>query len=561
MVDRRKFLIGTALTTGAVLAAKALSARDINVEANIANATDETMKPFYHGVASGDPLATQVIIWTRITPEEEGNVTVKWTMCKDEKMSQLVQAGEVVTNADADYTVKVDVKGLSPSTTYYYQFSGNAGKSIVGRTKTTPLDSFENVQFAVVSCSNYPAGFYNAYARIAEKRNLDAVIHLGDYFYEGTEREFDKAHNPPFDRFEALHFVKNKEWWLHSYRKRYGISRLDADLREAHKVHPFICVWDDHEIADNAYKDGALGHNPQEDGDWEVRKAAARQAYSEWIPIRGDASKIYRTIRFGKLLEVIMLDTRIEGRDKQIYDSTSPQLLDPSRSIMGKEQKQWLYNKLKTSPCHWKLIGNQVIFSEVNVNWASFGGHFTDKVKVLENTLLDYWEDYPIERDEVIDFISQNKINNIIIASASMHCALALDVTKRATKHSRKGDNATYDASTGKGSIAVEFATPSITSENFDEKIGAFYASTFQSLLNKKLPLPLGYNPNPHLKFVDLQRHGYYILKVSKERAEAEFYFVEDILTKTNKEELAEAWYTTSGTNRLIKSKKGSSKA
>ena len=137
----------------------------------------------------------------------------------------------------------------------------------------------------------------------------------------------------------------------------------------------------------------------------------------------------------------------------------------------------------------------------------------------------------------------------------------ALDVTKRATKHSRQGDSATYDASTGKGSIAVEFATPSITSENFDEKIGVFYASTFQSLLNKKLPIPLGYNPNPHLKFVDLQRHGYYILKVSKERAEAEFYFVEDILTKTNREELAEAWYATSGTNRLIKSKKGSSKA
>jgi alkaline phosphatase D len=173
---------------------------------------------------------------------------------------------------------------------------------------------------------------------------------------------------------------------------------------------------------------------------------------------------------------------------------------------------------------------------------AAFGGQFADKVKVFENTTLDYWEGYPVERDEVINHISKNKLSNLIILSASMHCAFAFDVKKRATKHSRKGEQPTYVATTGKGSVGVEFAAPSITSENFDEKIGTFYASAFQSYLNKKLPQPLGYNPNPHIKYVDLQRHGYYILNITKEGAEAEFYFVDTILNRSTREELAEVW-------------------
>lgn len=558
MVDRRKFLKRSALTTGAIISAGMLPAfsaeRMLRDEAS--EQMDDTLKPFYHGVASGDPLATQVIIWTRVTPEQEGDITVKWMMAKDDKMSQVVRMGEAQTNAAIDYTVKIDVKGLSPATTYYYQFVVNDTKSSVGRTKTTPADTYDSLQFAVVSCSDYTAGFYNAMGRIAERKNLHAVIHLGDYIYEGTQRSFDTKNNPPYDKFEDTHFVKNKEWWLHSYRKRYALSRLDVDLRNAHQTHPFIAVWDDHETADNAYKDGALGHDPNAHGDWETRKSAARQAYAEWLPIRGDASKIYRTFQYGKLMELIMLDTRLEGRDKQISEADNPALFAPDRTIMGKEQKQWLFNKLSTSPCQWKVIGNQVIFSEFNVEWAAFGGHFTDKVKQFDSTFLDYWQGYPAERDEVINFITKNKINNVVILSASMHCSLAFDVTKRATKRSRKGDAATYDPSTGDGSVAIEFATPSITSANFDERIGSFYATAIEGYVNKKLPPPLGYNPNPHMKFVDLQRHGYYVLKISKERAEAEWYFVDSLTTRTNKETFAEAWHSKSGANRLEMTKK-----
>jgi alkaline phosphatase D len=553
MVNRRKFIKRTALTTGALITSSILPVFSAEERERI----DDTLKPFYHGVASGDPLSTQVIIWTRVTPEQEGDMVVKWSVAKDEKLSQVVKNGEATTNTSIDYTVKVDVKGLTPATTYYYQFTFNGSKSPVGRTKTTPADTYGNLQFAVVSCSDYSAGFYNALARIAERKNLDAVIHLGDYIYEGTERSFDTSNNPSPGQTENTPLIKDKEWWLHSYRRRYAISRLDVDLRTAHQTHPFITVWDDHVAADNSYRDGAQNHDPLVHGHWETRKSVAKQAYAEWMPIRGDASKIYRSFQFGKLVELIMLDTRLEGRDKPITDYNNPALYAADRTLLGKAQKQWLFNKLSTSPCQWKVIGNQVIFSEFNVKFAGFGGYFTDKVKTFENIFLSYWEGYPAERDEVINHVAKNKINNVVILSASMHCSLAFDVTKRATKHSRKGDAPTYDPSTATGSVAVEFAAPSITSANFDELIGSFYASTFESYVNKKLPAPLGYNPNPHMKFVDLQHHGYFVLKISKERAEAEYYFVDSLTTRTTKEKLAATLHAKSGSNRLEISKKG----
>jgi alkaline phosphatase D len=190
------------------------------------------------------------------------------------------------------------------------------------------------------------------------------------------------------------------------------------------------------------------------------------------MPIRGNGSRIYRSIQYGQLAEVVLLDTRLKGRDKQVYDFDDHTPFSAERTILGKEQKDWLFQKLSNSKCRWKIIGSQVIFSEINVRWVSFNGMFRDKLKALETGLLDYWEGYPLERDEVLNVISSEKINNVVILSASMHCALAFDVTRRATKFSRSGEPATYDPRTKKGSLAVEFATTSITLENLDEKLG-----------------------------------------------------------------------------------------
>jgi alkaline phosphatase D len=553
MVDRRNFIKNTALTASAILSSTFSTAcGEGGLEFSEVN--KPAVKPFLHGVASGDPLHDRVIIWSRVTPEKEEAVEVRWQLSNEQSFEKVLQSGVITTGPDTDYTLKIDVENLAPSTTYYYQFIFDNKKSGIGITKTTAQTSDKKIKLAVVSCSDYSAGYYNALARIAERKDLDAVVHLGDYIYEGLARMFDPNATIPIDHFEDVYFNRNKQWWLRFYRVRYATNRLDADLQAAHQAHPFITIWDDHEIGNNTWKDGAQGHDPEKDGPWEIRKNAAKQAYAEWLPIRGDASKIYRSIRFGNMAELILLDTRLEGRDQQIYSAEHPDLFAAQRTLLGKEQKQWLLQKLDASPCQWKIVANQVIFSEVNVQWANFAGRFTQQIQYLQGALLDYWEGYPAERDEVINHIAKNKLNDVVILSASMHCALAFDVTSRATKNSRKGESATYDGATGKGSVAVEFAAPSITSDNFDEKMGKLYAGTFESLINRKLPHPLNYNPNPHMKFVDLQRHGYTILTLSRDRAEANFYFVNDLGTRTSKETLGASWHTKTGKNRLEKS-------
>jgi alkaline phosphatase D len=379
------------------------------------------------------------------------------------------------------FSASKSVDLLSPSTAYYYQFSYKTDTSIICRTRTTPLGTSEPLEFAVISCTNYSAGFYNSLERIAQRSTLNAVIHLGDYIYEGTERDFDTHKNvPDDDEYESTHFVNHKAYWLHFFRRRYSINRLDVKLQHAHQQHPFITIWDDHETANNAYKDGAKGH-------------AAKQAYFEWLPIRGDGASIYRSIRFGNMMELILLDTRLEGRDKQIYDPLDQALFAATRTILGQKQKAWFFDKLKSSPCLWKVIANQVIFSEINVKWADSLGLLASKLKEFNEMFLDYWEGYPAERDEVINFIARQKITNAVILSASMHCALAFDVTKRSTSHSKKGDAATYDSATGKGSAAVEFASASVTSPNFDDNKGSFMALMFQRMINRQLPIPINY--------------------------------------------------------------------
>ncbi len=549
MLDRKKFIKTTVITAGAILStgySYAFESFSIAAKKPELPGADY----FLHGVASGDPLESQIIIWTRISGATDPVISVIWIIAGDEACANIIQSGIAKTSSLEDYCIKVDINNLTLKTTYYYRFIYNDIKSPIGKTKTSANDDNE-LQLAVISCSDFSAGYYNALGNIAKREELDAVVHLGDYIYEGTFRDFDSKNNVDEDEYEATHFNRTREWWLHYYRRRYSLNRLDPDLQAAHKTHPFITIWDDHEISNNAWKDGAQGHNEQRDGDWNIRKGAARQVYAEWMPIRGNAEKIYRTIRFGNLADLILLDTRIEGRDKQVSNTSDPALFLPDRTILGKEQKQWLFAQLNNSSSRWKLLGSQVIFSQIDVKWANIGGHFADKVSVLESTLLDYWEGYPVERDTVINHISANKINNVIIMSASMHCALAFNVTARATKFSRKGENATYDSSTGKGSVAVEFAAPSITSANFDEKMDKFYANTFQSMINKKLPLPLNYNPNPNLKFADLQRHGYYILKLTADKAESSFYFTDELQKRTSAEKLAAVLFTKSGQNML----------
>jgi len=344
---------------------------------------------FDHGVASGDPLLDSVIIWTRVTPSKSGNVTVSWEVSTDPEFFQLVNQDQAVVNQDRDYTVKVEVKGLDAGTKYYYRFIAGVNKtetiSAVGQTKTLPSLDASQVKLAVFSCSNYPAGFFNVYAEAAKVENLDAVVHLGDYIYEYA-REYDGE--PAYASQDAATLERevlpaNELISLTDYRTRYAQYRSDEDLQSLHGTVPFITVWDDHEIANDTYIDGAENHDSTTEGNFEDRKAAAIQAYFEWLPLRpivpDAAGNIYRQFEFGNLVNLLMLDTRVIGRDKQLdyadyIDSTTgdfdavgfvTDVSDSNRTLLGAEQRDWLTTKLAESSATWQVLGQQVLMTKM----------------------------------------------------------------------------------------------------------------------------------------------------------------------------------------------------
>lgn len=521
---------------------------------------DPTLKPFYHGVASGDPLQDAVIIWTRVTPEHfMEQIPVDWYVATDKEMTNIVMSGTMQTDTSMDYTVKVDVTGLDAGTTYYYSFSALGGNSIVGKTKTTPSTNPEAVKLAIVVCSNYQAGYFNAYRKIAQRNDLDAVLHLGDYFYEYGNGSYgilteERPLKPP-------HEVVS----LEDYRTRYSHYRLDPDLRVVHQQLPFFAVWDDHESANDAWVGGAENHDPATEGDWEDRKQRAKKVYYEWMPIRPEVQHgdpLYRSFNYGNLVDVIMLDTRLAGREEQIYpqnDADTADWLAPDRTILGEDQKNWLKDQLLNSTAKWKVIGNQVMFSEFNVGWAA-DGFPVDTVTFasLENTFLDIWDGYPAERDTILDFITDNGIDNVVFATGDFHASFAFDVAKRPTIFNPWGDAPDYDPVTQNGSVAVEFLTPSISAPNFDENIGMELSAGFEMQINNPLPPDFQINPNPHMRWVDLDRHGYTIIHLNDTMAQGDFYYMETILEPESEETRSASLYAKDGENHLTETQAGS---
>lgn len=521
--------------------------------------------PFFHGVASGDPLEDRVIIWTRVTPETlDGNpVQVTWRVATDTRFSNVVKSGTFTTNSSRDYTVKVDVTGLEAGKTYYYVFNAFGKNSLIGKTKTTPTgNQSTHLKFGVVSCSNYQAGYFTNYYHLAKRNDLDAVIHLGDYIYEYGNGTYGDSSLREARKLEPATEIVT----LEDYRTRYSTYRLDTNLVRVHQQHPFITVWDDHESANNAYKDGAQNHTDSTEGSWATRKAIAKQVYFEWLPIRDNSNReVYRTIKYGNLVDLIMLDTRLKGRELQITSVTDPALQDTNRTILGTEQKTWLLNELKTSTARWKLIGQQVTFAEFNVGWGALalpGSTFES----LESLFLDFWDGYPAERTQLLSFIKSNNISNVVILTGDVHASFAYDIADKPVNLSFQtlpvvgraplySPSTNYNATTGAGSVGVEFVTPSITSANFDENVGLTSAQQLQAQINTPIaPFPginLG-NPNPHMKYADLIKHGYFILDVKADSTQANWYYA-PILQPAQPEAFGASYYTKNGENHLQK--------
>lgn len=475
---------------------------------------DSSLRPFYHGVASGDPLPDRVIIWTRVTPDDSlSRISVKWEVSDKPDFTNLIKSDTLSTTPARDYTVKTDVNGLQPGTFYYYRFHALNHTSPVGRTKTAPAGKADSVKFAVVSCSNWEWGYFNAYARIAEKE-LDAVIHLGDYIYEyGVGRYGDttigRINVPPHEIVS-----------LQDYRTRHSQYRLDEGLRAMSAAHPLIAIWDDHEVANNSYSEGAENHQPDKEGNYEARKEAARKAYYEWLPIR-DGDTHYRAFPYGELAHLIMLDERLEGREAP---PATPDQAQQQRSMLGDTQLKWLLDNLKTT-AQWKVIGNQVIFSDIDLRPVY--------PKMPRN--LDAWDGYLSEKLLIKKFILDNKLNNIVFITGDTHAAWGIEVATDVAK--------TYNPKTSAGAFAVEFGTTSVSSANDNE----YRHTDTVRLMEQKL-----LSRNPHIKYLNDRDHGYLLLTLTPEKARAEYFVVETLRTIDDRERKDKILNVKAGSVRLF---------
>jgi alkaline phosphatase D len=495
---------------------------------------------FQHGVASGDPLADRVILWTRVTPPTPVSVVnVSYVVATDPALTQVVTRGIAKTNPARDYTVKVDPAGLQPGTTYYYRFTADGENSPIGRTRTLPVGNVPRLRMAVASCSNHAFGLFNAYRRIAERADLDLVLHLGDYIYEYGPNVYGNLRTPE---------PPNEMVTLSDYRLRHAQYKRDADSQAVHRQHPFVCIWDDHETTNDSWKDGAENHTEGTEGAWADRVNVALQAYYEWMPVRiPDATqrrKNQRAFQVGNLLDLVMLEERLSGRSKQLT-ATIPvpglgnvfaqvgAFTDPTRTLLGDEQEAWLAQRLRGSSARWKFIGQGVMFAHLKAQGAplaSGGGLFFN---------TDQWDGYQPARDRVYDIIKGNAnnppVNNVVVLTGDIHSSWAADLTQ--DPNNSNVATGGYNGVTGDGSRAVEFVATSITSPGLNDPTGST-AGFLRSV-------------NPHFKFIDFNQRGYMLLDVTPQKAVCEWYFVDTVASISNNQTFGTAFEVQQGTNRL----------
>ncbi len=498
---------------------------------------------FAHGVASGDPLADRVILWTRVTPQEgdeEREIDVQWQLATDRAMQHIVASGSVTTKSENDYTVKVDATGLQPGRVYFYRFNSAVAMSPIGRTKTLPAADIAKVRLAVFSCANYPSGYFNVYADAAQQTDVDCALHIGDYIYEYDETGYGCKHAKALGRLPQ---PANLLLVLADYRKRYAQYRSDPDLQALHAVLPFITVWDDHEFADDAWRDGAADHDAGAQGPFSSRKKAAIQAYGEWMPIRlpnpANAEEIYRSFDFGKLVSLHMLDTRIVGRDQQLMQSSfygEDERFDASRfraavaasqrQMLGEKQMAWLERKVSASKAAWQILGQQVLMARMEypsaivsdeMGYAEFAAlkqraqrnpaSLTAQQKALlaAPTLpcyMDSWDGYQSDREKVFGMM-QHHDKNLVVLTGDTHNAWASDL---------------YDNQ--KRLVGVEFATASVSSPGLESAYPDQPADDIARMMQTLID-PLYY--------AQTSKRGYMLITATESEVRADWRFVDTV--------------------------------
>jgi alkaline phosphatase D len=499
---------------------------------------------FSHGVASGDPLTDRVILWTRATPSKSGAVTLQWQVAKDSGFADVVASGSVVASAETDYTAKVDATGLTAATPYYYRFNHDRQASPVGRTKTLPTGAVSQVKLAVFSCANYPAGFFNVYADAANEPGLDLAVHLGDTIYEYGQGGFASADAAALGR---LVDPAGETVSLSDYRRRHAQYRTDPDLQALLAAVPFVVVWDDHEVANNAWTGGAENHNPATQGDYQARRASAFQAFHEWMPTRlpdpAHPEIIYRSFDFGTLASLHMLDTRHIGRDQQLdinsyfgaggaFDTArfTTDMGNPARQLLGATQNTWLQGKLAASTATWQLLGQQVVMGRMNVPVpiATQQVTVTQYAAILQKAAtdptsltaaeqailaapsipynLDAWDGYVAARETVLG-TARSLDKNLVVLSGDTHNAWGNDLDDLAGNK-----------------VGVELAGSSVSSPGLESVFTADDPALFAAGITQLIG-PLVY--------ADTSRRGWLLVTATPTQVTGDWRFVSTVTSRT----------------------------
>lgn len=565
---RRSFLKASAAGFGVAVLSLGLTACRFDDEDD-----DILDVSFDHGVASGDPLADSLILWTRVTPLDPTTTSIKvqWQAATDPDFTNISHNGETHISAATDFTLKVDLQGLNANTTYYYRFKSNGKTSPIGAGKTLPTGSIDKVKFAVISCANYPAGFFHVYGEIAKQTDIDAVLHLGDYIYEygntgyATEDAAELGRLLPDDNSDEIISLAD-------YRNRYAHYRTDANLQAAHSRCAFITVWDDHEITNDTWQNGAENHNEGE-GEFSERKLHALQAYFEWMPIRNvaDKERIYRRFEFGNLVSLYMLDTRVLARDEQLnyadFDLTSAQgqsdfanaVSSPTRALLGNEQLTWLTDGMTTSNSKWQVLGQQVLMTKMHLPFevlqllvslqisqanggdtnallAQASALFAELAQIKGRVLagdpsvtdaerarvdttapynLDAWDGYAYEREVLLGTaIAAQK--NLVVLAGDTHNGWAGQLVTDAANPIAASQNA-----------GVEFATSSVSSPGLEEYLAL---NTQEPEVTAQMEQVIALLVND-LIYNNLVDRGYLTVTFTPEQATAKWNYVSSIKT------------------------------
>ena len=452
-----------------------------------------TATPFTHGVASFDPTADRVLLWTRVA--SPGEVTIAWHLSTTLDGTGLVAEGTATVSPDTDGCIAVDVSGLDPATTYHYWFDLDGVLSPLGRTRTLPAGPTDWFRIAMVCCADpaeHPLEAYRAVAR----DEVDVVLHLGDYIYESAEE------GSGADPERTCVTVED-------YRLRHAFIRSDPDLQALHLRHPVIFVWDDHDVADNAWRHGAKAHDPDEHGPWEDRLHAAATVRQEWVPARlrdpDDLLAMWRSFAIGDLAELVLLDTRIPGRDEQSEGHDLEHLWDPHRSMLDAEQRTWAYERIRDRDRPWCLLATAVVLSPLELSVPA--GALIDEAMPSgyavvggEAVCTDEWDGYPVERRKLLNVVAERGGGTVVL-SGDVHSSWAFETRN--------------DPSLPP--VAVEFVTPAVSSTPMGDQLPGV------ERLAERVA-----DGVPNQAWHDLHHHGYVRLDVRPDEVRADWFVVGD---------------------------------